>query len=203
MSQSPVALVAKERPRVGKEASSALRKEGRVPATVYGQTDQSANLPALSVSVEAKALVQSLKTPLGRNVTLSLTIEREEGGTVSCLAFPYRIERDPISLKVLHVDFLRVDEKNPVEVNLELKLVGSAPGVKLGGVLVQKRSNITIKSLPQNIPAFIQVDLSHLTVNQSIRIKELASDLYEIVTPGDLIVVEVVSKGKTEEESRG
>lgn len=203
MSQAPVALVAKERTRVGKEASSALRKEGRVPATVYGNTGQDSPTPAVSVSVEAKALIQSLKTPLGRNVTLSLTVERESGGVEQCLAFPYRIERDPITLKVLHVDFLRVDEKHPVEVTLELKLTGTAPGVKLGGVLVQKRRNITIHSLPQNIPAFIPVDLSELGVNQSIRIKELKSDQYEIVTPGDLIVVEVVSKGKTEEESRG
>jgi len=203
MSQSPVALVAKERTRVGKEASSALRKEGRVPATVYGNTATTQDLPAVSISVEAKALVQSLKTPLGRNVTLSLTVERENGASEQCLAFPYRIERDPISLKVLHVDFLRVDDQHPVEVSLELKLTGTAPGVKLGGMLVQKRSSITIRSLPQHIPAFIPVDLSQLGVSQSIRIKELASSQYEIVTPGDLIVVEVVSKGKSEEEKRG
>jgi len=203
MSSSILSLLANERTSVGKESTSAIRKQGLVPAIVYGAAGQSDAHVATSVSVVAKELVQVLKNPLGRNVTIELTTQRTNGVADVCKVIPYRIDRDPITLKVLHVDFFRVTDTTPVEVTVELKLTGTAPGVKLGGMLVQKRNVVVIRSLPQNIPAFVSVDLSNLNVNQSIRIKDIASDQFETVSPGELIIVEVVSKGKAEESKQG
>ncbi|NBV42322.1 50S ribosomal protein L25, partial [bacterium] len=128
-------VTAKVREEVGKNRSASLRSEGLVPATIYGDQKD-----PISVSVNPRDLIPVYRGPLGKNTVISLQVENN-GQTSTEEVISYKIDRDPISLEIKHVDFLRVTDK-PVRAEVALKLTGSAPGVKLGGMMMQHISRV-------------------------------------------------------------
>ncbi len=179
-------VVAQERDNLGKTATKLLRAKGLVPGTVYG-----ASKDPISVTVEKRELIKVYRGPKGRNALISLQIN----GGVTESVISYRIDRNPLSLEIEHVDFLRLDPSKPVKVVVPLKLVGVAPGVKLGGMMMQNFSSITISAVPSNIPECVEVDLSNLGVNQGIKVKSLENDQFKIESNRELVIVQVNAKG--------
>ena len=149
-----------------KSETKRFRREGKIPATVYtrGETSQ-------SVAISADELGVILKTPGGRLSLIDLAIDGSESK-----AHPVMIQdmqRDPVSKKIMHVDFHRVSMNEPVQASVPVVIVGEAPGVKLGGILEQLITDLDIKALPDHIPTHIDVDVSHLEMGQSILISEV------------------------------
>lgn len=179
-------LSAQTRKSLMKSYTKKLRREGKIPATVYGR-----ELESKSIEVSLDEIEQILKSPGGRLSLIDLKLD----GKVS-KAHPVliqEIQRDPITKKILHIDFHRVSMNEPVHASVPIVLVGDAPGTKQGGILEQFVRELEVKALPEHIPTHIDADVSHLQLGQSIHVGELKvpEDVEVLGPPADIIVATV------------
>jgi len=181
-------LSAETRERAGKGASRAVRREGRVPAVIYGNKQE-----PLSIHVEAKALVKMLST--GHFMNSVVMIEAGEGAPIRTL--PKDVQFHPVSDRQLHVDFLRISEHASVHVNVPVHFVDEelSPGIKRGGVL-----NIVIHDLglvvdAAEIPSEISISLKGLEVGDSIHLSsvQLPKGAQPADTEHDLTLATIVA----------
>lgn len=186
-------LEAKTRDITGKQVRR-LRREGWVPAVMYGHETKPLNL-----KVEARPLQHLLQEAGGsRLITL-----RVEGSADPHMVLAREIQRNPITRDLLHVDFYEVvmTEKITAEVPIELR--GESPIVKKGqGLLFQGLDTIEVECLPSDLIPEIVVDLSLLTeVDQAIMVKDLQlGSAIEILTEPEEIVVKILPVEKEEIE---
>ena len=180
-------ISARVRENIGTGPARQYRRDGLIPATVYGQGKE-----ASSILVEAKEL-QSFLRHSGSLATLNI-----EGGSDSAGlgALLQETQRHPISREVLSVDFLWVSLTEAVIVNVPLHLIGESPGVKVeGGSLEQTLHEISISCLPGTIPDFIEVDINGLHTGQSLHVSDITPTAdVTIMTPAEEAVV-VIAKG--------
>ena len=131
-----------------------LRQTGYVPVHLYG-----AGVEPSFHQVEDKILGRILPQ-VGTNVPLSIEIE---GGETENVCFVREVQRHPVSEDLLHVDFLRVDVSQSIQSEVPVVLTGTAPAVPfMGGTLLQPLQAILVESLPMNVPASFEVDVSEL-----------------------------------------
>lgn len=155
-------LSAEARDRAGKGASRHLRREGRVPAVVYG-----ANQEPLAIHVNERDLMKLLGTGHFMN---SVVMIEADGATTRTL--PKDVQFHPVSDRPLHVDFLRIGEHSTVHVNVPVVFVDEddAPGIKRGGVLNIVRHELELVVDAAEIPDQIEVSLKGLEVGDSLHI---------------------------------
>lgn len=159
-------LLAMRRREVGKGPSRRSRKDGEVPAIIYGAGNQS-----LSVLLKAKEINKALGDEKIFTKILSITID----GNVNKVILR-DIARHPCKNQIMHVDFQRIDEKKHIIINIPLHFVGGdvAPGVKIGGGLISHSVNeVKVKCLPNDLPEFITVDMSKMELNQTLHLSDL------------------------------
>ncbi|MDA1347845.1 MAG: 50S ribosomal protein L25 [Chloroflexi bacterium] len=131
-----------------------LRRTGYVPVHMYGSGVE----PSFH-QVEAQVLRRVLPQ-VGTNVPLSVEID---GGKGENVCFVREVQRHPVSEEVLHVDFLRVDVSQTIQSEVPVILTGTAPAVPfMGGTLMQPLQTVLVESLPMNVPASFEVDVSEL-----------------------------------------
>jgi large subunit ribosomal protein L25 len=184
-------LEAVKRDRFGKNEAGRLRREGRVPSVLYGGAKGQAGRPeALPISVEPKELMRILHSESGANTLITLKI-----GGESARVMLREYQLDPISHHLLHADFYRVAMDKPIVVTVPIVLRGEAPGVKQqGGLLDFVHREIEVECLPADIPEHIEVDVSNLMLNQSIRLREVAESVkWRPVSEPDVMLVHVVA----------
>lgn len=160
-----------------------LRNEGWIPAILYGHGEP------VQVAVESKTFRAATHTKAGINALFTLKVGKE-----SALGVIKEIQRHIIKHNPIHVDFQRINAKEQLEINVPTHPVGDSPGVKnSGGILEHITREIRIRCLPDDIPASIDIDVSHLEVGHGIKVKDLpALKGVEYLTPKDTIVVNVV-----------
>src|ERR1017187_7107691 len=159
-----IVLEAEQRPSATKGAVKAMRVKGRIPGVAYG--DDGA---AVALSVDEKSVQAILHSKGGRNTLISLKI-----GDASQPVLIKEIQRHPITRALWHVDYHRISLKKKIETKVPVHVKGEAPGVKMGGgVLEHLVREIRVRCLPTEIPAFVEVDISGLQLNEGIRAKEL------------------------------
>lgn len=159
-------LSSTERKDLRKSETKKIRRRGDIPATVYGKG------PSMSVAVNSKDLHDILKTSGGRLSVIEMTIgggEKEEYPVMI-----QAIQRNPISNAILHIDFQRVSLLEPVSASIPLVLAGEAPGTKMGGILEQLLSNLEVKALPNELPNYIEVDVSELNLGDKTFVSDLS-----------------------------
>ena len=158
-------LTATARTGAGKGAARALRREGRVPAVVYGHARE-----AQSLSVPTRELERLLDTIAAGSTVVELSIDGKPSRTLI-----REIQRHPFRKQILHVDFQELVAGEKITVSIPLVLVGVAEGVRLeGGILEQIMREIEVEVDPANIPNHIDVDVTNLTVGHSIHVSEIA-----------------------------
>ena len=176
-------LDSKVRTDFRKSETKKLRREGSVPATVYGK-----GIDPVSLAVNSLDMIGILKTEGGRLALIDLKVD---GKTQK--AHPVMIQemqRDPISRNILHVDFHRVSMDVPVHASVPIVLRGDAPGLKSGGILEQFTRDLEVKALPDHIPSHIDVDVSHLELGNHVLVGELiVPEDIEVLGPQPDIVV--------------
>jgi large subunit ribosomal protein L25 len=152
--------------RAGKGASRALRREGRVPAVVYGGNEE-----PLAVHVEEK----ELRRQLGTGHFFNSIVDVEIGGK-KLRTLPKDVAFHPVSDRPLHVDFLRVAADAKVHVNVPVLFVNEAasPGLKKGGVLNVVRHDLDLICEADKIPDDVQIDVTGLEIGDSIHISHVA-----------------------------
>jgi len=149
----------------GTRPSKRLRAEGKVPATVYGLGGDS-----VSVSVEWRDLRHALTTEAGMNALINLEID----GHASELTIVKEMQRHPIKRSVLHVDFLRISRDVAIEVEVPITVEGEAEQVtREGGLVEQALFHLTVKAKPGSIPNELTIDISSLTIGESLRVSDL------------------------------
>ena len=159
-------LVAEFRGDEGKGASRRLRRRGKVPAILYG-----GHLEARPLTLDHEKLVLMLDNERFYSTILSLKV-----GDQSQAAVLKDVQRHPFKNVVLHVDFQRVDENEKIRISIPLHFKGEAvaPGVKTqGGIVSHMRTEVEVSCLPKDLPEFIEVDLSGLSINDSIHLSQL------------------------------
>ena len=155
-------LSAEARDRAGKGASRHLRREGRVPAVIYG-----ANEEPVSIHLEEKGLVKMLKTGHFMNSTVSIDV----GGSTT-LTLPKDVQFHPVTDRPMHVDFLRIGEHSQVAVNVPVRFINEeqSPGLKRGGVLNVVRHELELVCDASKIPDDIEISLNGLEIGDSLHI---------------------------------
>lgn len=155
-------LSAETRDRAGKGASRALRREGRVPAVVYGNKQE-----ALSITLEEKALIKAMANGHFMNSVVMI-----DGVGEAVRTLPKDVQFHPVTDRPLHVDFLRIGEHSSVHVQVPVVFTDEeqAPGIKRGGVLNIVRHELELVCDAAEIPDQIEISLAGLDVGASIHI---------------------------------
>jgi len=189
-------LPAEARDRAGKGASRHLRREGRVPAVVYGQ-----NKDALSIHVEEKLLTRMLHTGHFMNSVVMIDVGGKPTRTL-----PKAVDFHPVSSRPIHVDFLRIGEHTKVTVAVPVRFDNeeASPGLKRGGVLNVVQHELELVCDAAHIPSEIHIPLDGLEIGDSIHISQvkLPEGSVPAIEDRDFTVATIVAPSamKAEEE---
>jgi large subunit ribosomal protein L25 len=159
-------LVAEFRETQGKGASRRLRHEGKVPAILYG-----GHADARTLTLNHQKLLIMLDNERFYSTILSLKV-----GDQTQAAILKDVQRHPFRNAIVHVDFQRVEENEKIRISIPLHFTGAAisPGVKSqGGIVSHMRNEAEVSCLPKDLPEFIEVDISGLSLNESIHLSQL------------------------------
>ena len=190
-------LEAVTRQTFGKNETRRLRRDGRLPAVVYGGAGK--NGSGTPISLDPKLLMRIIKSESGINTIIGLTIDG--GKATQVLVKEYQL--DPIVNRLLHVDFYRVAMDQVIRVSVPVTLKGEAVGVKQeGGLLDFVNREVEVECLPVDIPEHLEVDVSELAIGQGVRLRELLEGVKwtPVSSPDALLVHEVAPKAEVEEE---
>lgn len=159
------------RPRANRNK---LRHEGQIPGIVNGY-----QIESTPISVATSAFKRILKDE-GLNAVVRVSIEGKEYNTLI-----HQITTETFTKEINHIELLSVNMSEETEVEAEIVLVGEAPGVKLGGALTQNLYSVIVSATPDKLPEKIEVDISKLSIGQSITVAdlEITAD-FTIVTDG-------------------
>lgn len=212
-----ISLNATSRTERGKNAARRLRREGRVPVTIYGHGESATG------TVVLRELAAILRSPGGRNTIFTLNVN-DESGPVKIA----ELQLDPIKGKLLHADLMRISLTEKTEFEVSVRIVGEAEGVRnSGGILDIPTHSLKIRCLPGDLPDNIEVNVSALSIGHHFRVSDLQIDHEKIEVLADPSVMlatvvsprieeepvavvateaapvepEVIKKGKTEEEA--
>jgi large subunit ribosomal protein L25 len=182
----------------GKNEANRLRAAGQIPAVVYGSKKEGKAPEGVAVSVDPKAVLRILHSDSGANTLINL---RVDGTEARVMVKEYQL--DPITHQLLHADFYALAMDKEITVTVPIVLKGESRGVKQqGGIVDFVTREIEVQCLPTNIPEHIDVDISELMLNQSVRLKDLAQDpRWKAVTDGETMLVHVVMP-KAEESAQ-
>ena len=185
-------LIVPKRETFGKAAIRDLKKSGLIPAVVYGLTE-----PPVAISISPKAVARVLASETGLN---SVVFLQREGTDIKRHVIIKDVQRHPITGRLRHIDFMRVDMTLKVRVKVPVRLVGTSIGVKgQGGILDFAHREIEIECLPSIIPPHIDVDITNLAVGDSIRFEQITLGANIVIT-GDAHQVVCSVHGKAAEE---
>ena len=214
-----VTLEVERREATGKEVAKKLRREGRVPAVVYG-----AHREPVAITVDRKSVSELIQK--SDHGVRSVFLLKMKGTDQQRHAMIKDITIDPVSRKMMHIDFVRVLMDEKVRVTIPVHLNGTAIGVKEGGLLDFQIRDLHVECLPNAIPDSIEVDVSPLGSHDYYRVKDLKvpegvkvlddpervvvgvtharAEVAEGTAEGEVAAApaepEVIKKGKTEEE---
>ncbi|MCP3979911.1 MAG: 50S ribosomal protein L25 [bacterium] len=195
MSEAKGKIIVEAEPRTpgGSGAAGRLRREGRVPGNVYGL-----GLDSFQLSVDPRRIEEVLRLETGRNTIFSISLAGEERKRQVMLR---EMQRDPVSERLVHVDFWRVDPNKPIQVNVPVRLLGTPEGVKNeGGILDFVHRQVHVQCLPGLIPDHLDVDISELHLNQHVSVKDLPSDEGVEMLDDSEMILAVVSAPRVEAE---
>ncbi len=164
---------------VGKKATKADRNAGGVPCVLYGG-DEVVHFTA--DTVQFKSLIY---TPDFKVATIEVG-----GKTYDCILKAKQFH--PVSEKLLHVDFLRLIEGTKVKLEVPIRFKGQSPGVKVGGKLLQKLRRVKLKTTPEHMISEVVVDISHLELGQSVRVRDIqVGEAVEIMNTGGIPIASI------------
>jgi large subunit ribosomal protein L25 len=175
----------------GKNANRRLRKSGRIPAVIYGRGKE-----PVVVSVTPHAVQSILHSETGRNTIFAVSVDGSEQN--NAMVKDYQL--DPVQGNLIHADLLEIAMDRLLELSVNVELVGEAEGVKIGGGIMDiVTRSIQVECLPADIPESIKVDVSHLKINDYIRVKNIHTDeKVKILSDPEIVVVTVVPPIKEE-----
>jgi len=175
----------------GKNASRRLRKEGKLPAILYGK-----NIRNVSLTLDKKDIFDVLKSETGENTIFKVSFNSKKKN-----AMIKELQKDPVTDALLHADLILIAMDEVVNIAVPLLLIGEAVGVKAeGGFVDFVNREVEVECLPKDIPENIEIDISDLHLYQSIKVDELSPpEGVTITTDGQSVIVLIEAPSKEEE----
>lgn len=180
-----IELRAKPREESGKEYAKKLRRNGFVPAVLYGPETKT-----LALKVETKSFLSLLRGGLGENVIITLLLDDKKDSQRKVLV--REVQRDPVTGAILHLDFHQISLTKKLTIQVPIHLVGTPVGVDDGGILQHALRDLEIECLPTAIPEKIEVDVSHLKIGDSVHVGDIKVENAEILSDSKSSIVSVV-----------
>jgi len=149
----------------GKGSARVMRRQGKVPAVLYG----AARAP-MSIAVDGKEFEAKVGTIEGTHL---IRLNSPIGDLGGRLVLVKEVQRDPVSRALLHTDLYEVDVTAKLKLRVPLHFVGRAEGVELGGILQPVRREIEVLCLPTEIPDFIEIDVTHLGIHDALHVSDV------------------------------
>ena len=153
------------RESLGKQANKKYRKDGFIPAVIYGK-----NKDNLNILVDPIKLKKLLKNEAGENTIIEMKLDKSDLKKNVLLKDAHL---DTLTSDPLHLDFYEITEGMDVKVSAPLLFTGKPEGVKNGGVIQTLSNEIKIECLPTNIPNIIEIDISDLNIGDTLRVKDI------------------------------
>lgn len=211
-----VNIAADERKITTKGAVNQLRRDGKVPGVLYSNEMEPINFSVTEISLNPVVYTTEMHL-----VNLKIGENKEIKSILKDVQF------DPVTDKIIHVDFQAITVGQVLQLQVPINFVGQAVGVKSGGSLQQTFNKLDIECLPRHIPESLEVNITNLEIGDSIRVADLEFENIKILNPEDTTIIavtapraeeveetadlleeetesaepEVISKGKSEEES--
>lgn len=184
-------IKAEKRDNKGKSIARKLRKDGKIPAILYGR-----DTTPLPITVSAREW-----SVLGRHVKRNAILDMEisgQGDTEHRPVMIKEVQREVIGERVLHIDFLQVSMTRMIEVEIAIHLKGEAIGVEKEGVVDQHLRSIKVECLPTQIPEALDIDISALDIGDSLHVKDISMPGVKLLEGGDVVIVTVEHGGTME-----
>ena len=178
-----IPISASVRTERGKGVARQTRREGRIPAVVYGP-----DIEPLSLSVDEREFRAAMKSASGGSI-FNLTFDGQESKVIL-----REIQRDPVTSRVIHIDFHAIAMNKPINVSVPIKFVGTARGVKTdGGIQQVTMREVDISCLPADIPDKVEIDVADLGIGDSVHVSELDIPNVKILSEGRRTVVVIAA----------
>jgi large subunit ribosomal protein L25 len=195
MAQEIIEIKAKARPRAGKGAARQARREGNVPAVVYG-----AGKPAETIALDQNELWKQVLKGHFTSTVFDIAVGSEKTRVI-----PRELQVDPVKDHPIHVDFLRIGKDGVIRVAVPVRFVnqGLSPGLKRGGVLNIVRHEIEVYCPYDRIPLFFDINLEGLEIGRSVHISavKLPDGVRPVIHNRDFTIATVAGAKKEEEET--
>ena len=186
-------LKAQVRKKTGKGPARTLRREGRIPAVLYGQKTES-----IMLSIDIREFEKIVKKANIGSLLLNLQIQN--GKTLTRPAMIKELQTNPVTGAFIHIDFYEIDMQRKIRVSVPVVARGKSVGVENGGLLQIVRRELELFCLPTAIPRAIEVDVTNLEIGDAIHIEEITLPAeVELQEEADFTVVTVLAP-KVEEE---
>jgi large subunit ribosomal protein L25 len=176
-----VSISGSPRENVGKKDAQELRRNGKVPCVLYGGKGQ------IHFSAEAKAFKDLIYTPEVKIAKINVNGTEYEAALQEA-------QYHPVNDKLLHVDFMLLSNDKETKIDIPVKLIGTAEGVRAGGKLIRKQRLLKVRALPGDLPDAIEVNVENLTVGGIIRVRDISVDKLVILNSPTAVIATV--KGK-------
>jgi large subunit ribosomal protein L25 len=200
MAQSTLNVI--KRKRMGKSGAREIRREGNIPAVLYGKGTET-----LSLVINPSELKEALSTDAGENTLLEIRV-KDGDADIPKLSLLREVQYDYLTDKPIHLDFQALDMNEKITVDVPVHIEGSAIGVKEGGILDEILRDISVECLPTKIPNLFTIDVTELQIGDSIHVSSLEIEegveiLHEAEDTIVTVVAPKVEAEPTEEEVEG
>lgn len=177
-------LNAQPREQTGKGVARKLRREGRVPAIVYGHGDETRPL-----TIDAHELEKLLSTISVENTLIDLKIEGTRKATPALIR---EVQYHPVRSQVLHIDLYQVHAGEKIHLEIPIRLTGTPAGVREdGGILQEVLRELHVECLPKDIPEALEFDVSEMRIGDAVHVSDLSAPNVRILNDADLVVCTV------------
>ena len=173
-----ITIKGSERESVGKVATKALRNAGAVPCVLYG-----GNQP-VHFSADERAFKSLVYTPNAHTVASEL-------GEKTYNAVLQDVQVHPVSDKILHIDFFQLNESKEITMEVPVKIVGTSPGVLLGGDLRLNQRRLKVRALPKNLPDYIEANISELQMGNKLYVTKVETKNFKLIHPDNTVICQV------------
>ena len=184
-------IQAETRKDKGKSTARKLRKEGKIPAILYGR-----DVAPLPITVSAREW-----SVLGRHVKRNAILDMELTGGGDAEHRPVMIkevQREIVGEQVLHIDFLQVSMTRMIEVEIPIRLVGESKGVVKEGIVEQHLRSIRVECLPTQIPEVLEIDVTDLDIGDSFHVSQISMPGVKLLEGSDVAIVTIAHGGAEE-----
>jgi large subunit ribosomal protein L25 len=159
----------------GKGSARRTRRDGKIPAVIYGPETN-----PMTLAIDAREFRAAMKSASGAGSIFDLNLDGK-----SSKAIVREIQRDPITSNVIHVDLFAISMSKPIHISVPVKYVGTPVGVKTdGGIMQVTMRDLEISCLPANIPDSVEIDVTELGIGDSIHVRDVSIPEAKIIAEG-------------------